>query len=178
MLRPDSIYTGERPDKESVIVLHHGDSFNDGIININAFDSTDTGNSYLLTINRKHIFHAGDLNAWVWKDESTKAEIDAAIRNFKKILETIKICTNTIDIAMFPVDSRIGKEYWEGASIFVQEFEVKHFFPMHFELGETDEQRNKLATDARRFQDYANDNSKGDYIALQSPYAVYRFSDL
>jgi L-ascorbate metabolism protein UlaG (beta-lactamase superfamily) len=36
------------------------------------------------------------------------------------------------DIAFFPVDPRMQKDYYEGALMFLERFNVTHFFPMHF----------------------------------------------
>lgn len=171
-LRPDSMYRGFRPDPESVTVVRPGESWKDSLIEIRAFGSTDIGNSYLLTTSGKNIFHAGDLNAWVWKDESTEAEIAAAQRDFEAKIAPLASLGVELDIAMFPVDSRIGRDYWEGAALFVRHLVVKRFFPMHFSLGADEEEQKRFALDACRFEDYANPD-RGEYIALQRPYSAF-----
>lgn len=40
--------------------------------------------------------------------------------------------TSAIDIAMFPVDSRIGTDYMRGASQFIERIKTAAFAPMHF----------------------------------------------
>ncbi len=171
-LRADSMYKGFRPDPESVVVLKPGESWSDDLVEIRAFGSTDIGNSYLLIASGKRIFHAGDLNAWVWKDESTPDEIAEAQRDFKAKIAPLEKLGGELDIAMFPVDSRIGRDYWEGASIFVRALNVKHFFPMHFSLGADEAEQKRFALDACRFEYYANPD-RGDYIALQKPYSAF-----
>lgn len=64
------------------------------------------------------LFHAGDLNAWIWKEQSTEEEIDKSINNYISILLQIKSIHIDFDIVMFPVDSRIGSDYYIGAKIF------------------------------------------------------------
>ena len=59
-------------DPSSVIAMSDFDHYEDEIISVNTFPSTDIGNSYAVTIAGRTIFHAGDLNAWIWKDESTE----------------------------------------------------------------------------------------------------------
>lgn len=172
LLRPDSMYRGSRPAPESVTVLKPGESWRDSLVEIHAFGSTDIGNSYLLTASGKNIFHAGDLNAWVWKDESTQAEIDAAQREFKAKIAPLASLVEELDFAMFPVDSRIGRDYWEGAAMFVRGLRVKRFFPMHFCLGTDEAEQQRFALDACRFDEYANPEH-GEYIALQRPYSVF-----
>lgn len=169
MLKEGSTYQGEyRVDKSMVTVLKPGESFTTDDLCVNAFGSTDIGNSYMLEIEGYKIFHAGDLNAWVWKDESTEAEIAAAMRDFREKLLPLEAITKELDLAMFPVDSRIGRDYWEGASMFVRMFAVRHFVPMHFELGETVVEVEKYHADAVRFDLYANNNF-GMYHSLSVP---------
>lgn len=176
MLRPDSVYTGVKPDKGQVAVLRPGEVYEDNILKISAFGSTDIGNSYLVETSGARLFHAGDLNAWMWKDESTKAEIAAAIRDYTAVLDTISAAgVERIDLAMFPVDSRIGTDYWEGASIFVRRFDVGIFVPMHFGLGEDAADARRKALDATDFAAYANPE-RGVYAALQHPYSALSFA--
>ncbi len=170
ILRDNSTYRGEyRIPTDLVSMLRPGDVYFSENLKIYVFGSTDIGNSYLLKVGEKYIFHAGDLNAWVWKDESTENEVEAAIRDFKSKIEKIGDITETIDLVMFPVDSRIGRDYWEGAKLFVNQFDVRHFVPMHFEWGTTQEESIKYRIDAIRFNSYAAKNA-GEYHALQNPY--------
>ncbi len=176
LFRAESIYTGFKPSREKITVLQPGDSFRDSLLSVKAFGSTDIGNSYLLTLpDKRTVFHAGDLNAWVWKDESTSEEIEEALNNFSAILDKITLEAPQINIALFPVDSRLGRDYWEGASMFVRAIDVEHFFPMHFCLAESDEELSERIIAASKFQHYANP-IHGDYIALTSPYSSFATS--
>lgn len=178
LLRPDSMYRGVKPDSEQVTVLRPGESYSDGRLTVRAFGSTDIGNSYMVEIEGNRIFHAGDLNAWIWKDESTPAEVAAAIRDFMKVLETVRgECGERIDLAMFPVDSRIGRDYWEGAARFVRFFDVGVFVPMHFCLAGNAGQMIERVSDARSFSRYANPD-RGIYVALQTPYEKLALSSV
>lgn len=172
VFRPDSVYGKPKPTPGQVSILQPGDRFEDGVISVEAFGSTDIGNSYMVTIEGQTVFHAGDLNAWIWKDESTPEEVEKAIDDFKAILGKIAVKYPVIDFAMFPVDSRIGSDYFEGARIFVRAIDVRHFFPMHFGLGETSEEQLKFRLDAAKVSCYANP-ARGEYICLQSPYSCF-----
>lgn len=173
MLRPSGTYTGFRPSPEKVIVLGQGETFSDTDITVKAYGSTDIGNSYLVTVpDGRKVFHAGDLNAWVWKNESTPEEIDEAESAFMSVTEQIAADCPEIDIAMFPVDSRIGRDYWEGAAMFVRSIFVKKFFPMHFCLADSEEELIGRMYDATRFDLYAHPQ-RGEYIALQHPYSSF-----
>ncbi len=176
ILSSTSVDSGPKVERGRYTELKPGMTASFGDIKIRAFGSTDIGNSYLVETPEGRIFHAGDLNAWVWTDDSTQQEINKAIGDFKAILNDITAYLETqadrrISICMFPVDSRIGGEYYTGARMFVRAVDVVHFFPMHFGLGDASEQR-RHRLDATRFGLYANPD-RGDYIALQSPYSSF-----
>ncbi len=171
-----SVYSGPKPSPDQLYVLSPGASADFSNVKVFAFGSTDIGNSYLVETPGCRLFHAGDLNAWIWLDESTPAEVKKALDDYNAIVGDIKSClalteSGRIDICMFPVDSRIGREYYTGAKIFLQEIDIAHFFPMHFALGEA-EDRERYRLDASMFRLYAN-RKRGEYIALQSPYASF-----
>lgn len=174
-----SVYVGPKVRPSAVNALRPGEVFDDGRVRIMAFPSTDIGNSYMAEVAGCRIFHAGDLNAWIWKDESTEKEINKAMGDFRACLREIRKyidllpegADRAIDFAFFPVDSRIGTDYYAGASEFVKEFYVRHFFPMHFSLGDAEEREWRRA-DALRFDLYAN-LLRGEYIPLALPGATF-----
>ena len=170
--KENSLYKGYKPNPDNIIVLKKGEQFEDAVLKVKAFGSTDIGNSYLVEADGKKIFHAGDLNAWIWKDESTPNEIRASLKAFTDILDDIFDYAPEIDYAMFPVDSRIGTDFFTGAYLFVRKIKVGKFFPMHFELGETELQKIKYHLDACDFRNYMNPE-RGEYICLANPMASY-----
>ncbi len=116
----------------NAVFLDRGDCFDDGRLQIQAFGSTDMGVSYCLVAEEKSVFHAGDLNNWHWRDESTEAEVRAAEMAYRRELDYMVGRVTRIDVAMFPVDARQGSGYMRGAEQFVETFEVDTFVPMHF----------------------------------------------
>ncbi len=155
-----------------VTVLRNGESFSQGSFNIKAYPSTDIGNSYVVSLQGENgrmidIFHAGDLNAWLWLDESSEQEIRKMMGDYLAALREIKKDHPRLDIAMFPVDSRLGRGYETGAKELLRSIQVDRFFPMHFGLGEPEERRQR-ERDARRFTLFALPD-QGEYIALQAP---------
>lgn len=177
MLRPDSVYTGVRPRAEQVSVLKPGSVYADDAVRIEAYSSTDIGNSYMVVSGGYSLFHAGDLNAWIWKDESTVSEVEQALGDYSAILDCIcEAGHRTMDVAMFPVDSRLGTDYWEGARIFVRRFDVGLFLPMHFCLGQDSADEIAKMADACSFREYANP-TRGIYAALQQPYSAVSLPD-
>ncbi len=120
-------------DKCIPIWLNKGDSYSDKNIMIKAFGSTDLGISFLITIDNKTIFHAGDLNNWHWKDETPEEEWKEDEKKFLSELEDIWKEFHDIDIVMFPIDYRLGTDYMRGAIQFIDKINVHNFFPMHFD---------------------------------------------
>jgi len=137
--RPDIVYLfskdilkRRRAQKEDAIYIKKGDSYEDEHIRIQAFGSTDVGVSFLIYLQDKQIFHAGDLNNWHWSEESTEQEIRKAEGDFFAEVKNIKQTTSKIDLVMFPVDSRLGKDYMKGPKQFIEQIKTSIFVPMHF----------------------------------------------
>ena len=129
-----------RAKEGDAFFLMKGEEYKDSNLAIKAFGSTDVGVSFLINMNGRSVFHAGDLNNWHWKDESTAEEVEKAERLYLKELDLIRKATSTIDVVMFPVDSRMGTDYMRGAEQFVDTIQTGLFAPMHF--GENYEQAN------------------------------------
>lgn len=108
--------------------------FKDDLVEVDAFGSTDLGVSFRIKTEKKVIFHAGDLNNWHWNEESTPEEINDAQTAYHKELNHLAASTPMLDVAMFPVDPRLGKDYMLGAEEFLQKIPTKLFVPMHFDL--------------------------------------------
>lgn len=100
---------------------------------VRAYGSTDAGVSYAITTAEDEvIFHAGDLNDWHWSEESDEREVAKAENRFNTIVDRIAEKYPVMDIVMFPVDARMGKDFAKGAQIFLEKIDVRNFFPMHF----------------------------------------------
>ncbi|MCD7916582.1 MAG: MBL fold metallo-hydrolase [Tannerellaceae bacterium] len=124
----------KRASKQDAVYLKKLETYQDDHLYVKAFGSTDVGVSFLLEIAGKKIFHAGDLNNWHWKDESTEEEVTEAEQNYLTELKLIADAVDRkLDVAMFPVDPRMGTDYMRGAEQFVDEIRTSVFAPMHFE---------------------------------------------
>lgn len=115
----------------NIVYMKKNEVYEDKNIKINTFGSTDLGVSFLISFNEKYIFHAGDLNNWNWENESTEREIKMANGEFLAILKDIKAASNSLFLAMFPVDPRMGGDFAKGARQFVNSIKVDNFIPMH-----------------------------------------------
>lgn len=174
IVSPTSVYQGPKVDPERVTVMTDRDSYEDGIIKVRSFPSTDTGNSYAVETAGHRFFHAGDLNAWIWKDESTEEEVREALKSYTDILDMIAESYDGFDQCFFPVDSRIGTDYFTGARLFLERFKVGTFFPMHYELADGQRELAQRHRDAAAFDRYATPNCSR-YI-LSAPYSIYCFN--
>lgn len=119
------------------IYLDKDETYEDDFLKIKAFGSTDLGVSFKIFLDGKVLFHAGDLNNWHWKDESTAKEAAEAEKFFLDELDHLADETLQLDVAMFPVDPRLGKDYALGAKQFMEKIPTRLFVPMHFDEGYT-----------------------------------------
>lgn len=115
---------------------------------IRTFGSTDEGVSFLIELDNRHIFHAGDLNLWHWKDEGDADWTRRAYADFERVMDSLE--GERVDIAMFPVDPRQGRDYDEGARVFLERIKPGILIPMHFwERPEAAEEFAKRYTNVR-----------------------------
>lgn len=131
---------------EASVWLAKGGRWNDDNIDVIAAGSNDSGVSWIVVTEGKRIFHAGDLNNWyarfltddfqggLVRSTETGRMIDpvAEEKRYLGELKDIGKIADSFDIAMFPVDGRIGNGYTKGARQFIDRFRVGLFVPMHF----------------------------------------------
>jgi len=110
--------------------IRPGEALDAGGAAVRAFRSTDAGVSFLVNVGGVSVFHAGDLNFWHWRGESTEAEIREARRAFDAAVAEIE--GHPADIAFFPVDPRMGEGCDEGALDFAARVRPRLILPMHF----------------------------------------------
>lgn len=102
---------------------------NNNIILIETLKSTDLGVAFLISYNGKTIYHAGDLNLWVWKGEDKQFN-----NNMRAIFmkEIAKLENRNIDLAFAPLDPRQEEWYDLGMDALLDTANVNYVFPMHF----------------------------------------------
>ena len=98
-------------------------------ISLKTLRSTDSGVAFLLQYGEKTVYHAGDLNLWVWKEESLQSNNNMTAR-FNKIMLHLKDVS--IDAAFAPLDPRQEEWYSLGLESLLRTARVKYVFPMHF----------------------------------------------
>lgn len=95
---------------------------------VTALDSTDCGVAFLIEYCQRKIFHAGDLNCWVW-EEDTKAERNSMTARYQREID--RLSNQKTDCAFLPLDYRLGEAYDMGIRYFLEHVTVSHLFPMH-----------------------------------------------
>lgn len=93
--------------------------------------STDCGVAFLLEYEGQQIYHAGDLNWWVWKGEEEQ-EYWKMTTAYKAEIARLCEISDAIDIAFVPLDPRQEEWYSKGMLYFITEVEARKIFPMHF----------------------------------------------
>lgn len=99
-------------------------------VSVTAYDSTDLGVSFLVDVDGVRIFHAGDLNFWHWREESTAREIEEADRAFRAAM--VPLAKEPVDVAFFPADPRQGMLFDAGANYYQMTVKPRLLIPMHF----------------------------------------------
>lgn len=108
-----------------------GEKLQLGQTTIRAFESTDKGVSFYVTVDGMRVFHAGDLNLWHWREESSLREITQAENAYYAAVAPLEHLP--MDIAMFPVDPRMGGLFDAGANHFIMAVKPRVFIPMHWQ---------------------------------------------
>ena len=120
-----------RLPKECANWIVKGGIFEDKEIRIEAFGSTDVGVSFYIQIDSHTIFHAGDLNIWAFGDDDAPTA-ERRTKHFLGEMKDINKRLTETDVAMFPIDARLGDTFTDGAYAFLERMKTKIFIPMHF----------------------------------------------
>lgn len=95
---------------------------------ISTLKSTDEGVAFLVRIEDKVFYHAGDLNWWHWEGEDLSWN-KLMQRDYQS--EIGRLEGQTIDVAFVPLDMRLGEQYYWGMDYFMRHTDTKWVFPMH-----------------------------------------------
>lgn len=129
------VFAGEMQGHPAItkkgLYMAEGDKQEIGDAVVEAYASTHRGVSFYVTVGGVRLFHAGSLNLWHWREESTLREIIQAEEDFYAAVAPITRLP--IDVAMFPVDPRMGGMYEAGANHFVMAVKPRLFIPMHWQ---------------------------------------------
>ncbi|MCB7318869.1 MBL fold metallo-hydrolase [Lacrimispora sp. 210928-DFI.3.58] len=98
-------------------------------VKVKAFRSTDEGVAFLIEAEGKTIYHAGDLNNWVWEGEREEDNRRMSERYHE---ELDKLAGTHIDVAFMLIDPRQEKDFYLGMDDFMRKVGADVVFPMHF----------------------------------------------
>ncbi len=104
-------------------ILHNGK-----ILKVHTLKSTDLGVAYLLEYEGKTIYHAGDLNLWLWEEETAQAN-ENMVKAFWNSMEELR--GKDVDVAFVPLDPRQQKDAFAGLEAYLEVTNTKKVFPMH-----------------------------------------------
>lgn len=90
--------------------------------------STDAGVAFLVECEGKLLYHAGDLNCWVW-DGAPRMQNDLMVQQYRDELSPLGC--RKIDAAFVPLDPRQDADFDLGMKYFFEAAEADHVFPMH-----------------------------------------------
>lgn len=97
-------------------------------VTVETLPSTDEGVAFVVSLEGKTLFHAGDLNWWHWEGEDKAWNRNMEV-NFKRYCEPLR--GRHMDLAMFPVDPRLGEDGFRGPRYFLELTDTVCLLPMH-----------------------------------------------
>lgn len=97
------------------------------------FRSTDLGVAFLIEDQSRLIYHAGDLNDWVWEEE-TDSYNEQMTADYRRQMDSLFQTLNgrEIDVAFVVLDPRQEKDYDRGMCHFLDRIPAKQVYPMHY----------------------------------------------
>ena len=98
-------------------------------IRLKTLRSTDAGVAFYLHTPEGTVYHAGDLNDWVWAGEPEQYNRQMT-GNYRHEID--KLRGLPVDCAFVPLDPRQEANYARGLLYVLKALATKHVFPMHY----------------------------------------------
>jgi len=100
---------------------------------LTTFASTDLGVAFLIEDQERILYHAGDLNDWVWEGESDSYN-EQMTADYRRQIDLLaeKLSHRKINAAFVVLDPRQEKNYDRGLCYFLEHIPVSMVYPMHF----------------------------------------------
>ena len=97
-------------------------------ITIKTLKSTDEGVAFIIKVDQKVIYHAGDLHWWHWKDE------DDIFNQYQKetYIQEMNSIDENIDLACIVIDKRLEENYLLGLTYFLKQVQCQYVLPIHY----------------------------------------------
>ena len=122
------------PAGENVLLVAPKQEYQlEGQRNLHTLRSTDLGVAFLLEEDGRLLYHAGDLNDWVWEEENDSYN-EEMTANYRRQIQLLSETLNgrEIDTAFVVLDPRQEKDYDRGLCYFLEQLPVKAVYPMHY----------------------------------------------
>ena len=102
-------------------------------LTLTTFRSTDLGVAFLVEDEENLLYHAGDLNDWVWEGEpeAWNAQMTADYRRQIRLLGEA-LGQRSVDAAFVVLDPRQEQDYARGMCYFLENIPANTVYPMHY----------------------------------------------
>lgn len=129
-LLSDDISPWQVPEelKDQVTFVAPRSFYEVGELKVATLRSTDMGVAFLVQCQGKRIYHAGDLNCWVW-DGAPRFQNDQMEAQYQEELELL--ADKDIHVAFVPLNPRQEADFDLGMKYFFQAGGAEYVFPMH-----------------------------------------------
>ena len=114
---------------DQIVVMNFDEEITVDNMKIKTLESSDIGVAFLIEIEGKVIYHAGDLNWWHWEGELDTYNMKMA-DDYKKQIDLL--ADERIDLAFVPLDPRQERQYDWGIKYLLERNDVPYVVPMHF----------------------------------------------
>lgn len=100
---------------------------------LTTYRSTDQGVAFLIEEDEGLIYHAGDLNDWVWEGEEPSYN-EQMTRDYRRQIDALgrKLNGRKLDCAFVVLDPRQEKDYDQGMLYFLNQVKADKVYPMHY----------------------------------------------
>ena len=122
------IFSSSVPKTFPALYLDANQTYKMHDMTIKTLLSTDEGCAFIVEVEGKTIYHAGDLNWWHWEGEPEESN------EYQKetYQQQINLIHQPVDVAFVVVDKRQEKDYTLGLSYFLKNVECRYVFPIHY----------------------------------------------
>lgn len=113
---------------DKITYMRKNENVDIGDLQIETTASTDTGVAFMVNVEGKNIYHAGDNGMWLWPeaDEAIKIKME---KMYKDIIDGMG--ERYFDVAFVPADPKLMEDAHRGLKYFLEKIEAKEVYAMH-----------------------------------------------
>lgn len=113
---------------DRITYMRKDESMQIGDLLVETTASTDTGVAYMINVEGKDIYHAGDNGLWLWPEMSDVTAVKME-KMYKEIIDGMG--ERHFDVAFVPADPKLEDAAHKGLLYFLEKMEVSKVYPMH-----------------------------------------------